>query len=315
MNRFVVGVDGGGTRTRLALADLEGKVLHRLLGGPGLVDPKAPGTTVREVAALAREAADRAGVSLPAVALCAGLAGAGSTGLRDRVAAGLAREGLAGNVKVIGDGEVALAAAFGGDAGVLLIAGTGSVVYGRSEDGRTARCGGWGAALGDGGSGYAIGLGAVRQALRSADGMAPETRLLPALLGRLEADGVVGLAAWANAASKAEVAALAPLVLSLAEEGDDLARSLVENGVRDLALHAVVLAGRLEPWSGPVPVALHGGLFEERGVTAAVAASIRAKIDAEVRHSEVPPVLGALECALRLAGVEKSPTFTGRSGW
>jgi glucosamine kinase len=179
----------------------------------------------------------------------------------ERVAVEQALAGAAGRVCVVSDGEVALHGAFGGGPGVLLVAGTGSVAYGRGPDGRMERCGGWGMYVGDEGSGYALGRAALAAALRSVDGREAETRLLPVLLELLKLDGPRGIPPWAGRAAKGDVASLARHVLEVAAAGDAVALRVVEQQAAELASHVIALAHRLGPWPGDVPVVFHGGVL------------------------------------------------------
>ncbi|HEX6909550.1 MAG TPA: BadF/BadG/BcrA/BcrD ATPase family protein [Longimicrobium sp.] len=253
------GVDGGGTKSTLLLADAAGNELARVSGAAGLVDPRHPERSAGVIAQLLRMASAQAGLSAPPAALCAGLAGVGNEA--ERVAVERALAGAAREVCVVSDGEIALHGAFGGGPGVLLIAGTGSVAYGRGPDGRMDRCGGWGMYVGDEGSGYALGRAALAAALRSVDGREAETRLLPVLLDLLKLDGPRGIPPWAGRAEKGEVAALARHVLDVAAGGDAVALRLVEHQAAELASHVMALAHRLGPWPGDVPVVFHGGVL------------------------------------------------------
>lgn len=296
------GVDGGGTRSTLVLADAEGRELARVLGPPGLVDPRAPERSAEIVATLMRMAMAQAGLPEPPVALCAGLAGAGNEAERGAVERALAAAGAAARVRILSDGEVALHGAFGGGPGVLLIAGTGSVAYGRGPDGRTERCGGWGMYLGDEGSGYAIGREALAAALRSVDGREERTALLPRMLELLGVDGPRGIPPWAGRAAKGELAALARPVIDLAAGGDPVARRLVERQADALAGHVVALAHRLAPWPGDVPVVFHGGVLRS-GLYASLV-DLRLRGNAH-RYRLQPPLAdaasGAVACARLLA--------------
>jgi glucosamine kinase len=253
------GVDGGGTKSTLLLADAAGTELARVSGAAGLVDPRHPERSAEVIAQLLRVASAQAGLREPPVALCAGLAGVGNEA--ERVAVERALAGVAGTVRVISDGEIALHGAFGGGPGVLLIAGTGSVAYGRSPDGRMERCGGWGMYVGDEGSGYAIGRAALEAALRSVDGREAETRILPVVLELLKLDGPRGIPPWAGRAAKGDVASLARHVMDVAAAGDAVALRVVEHQARELASHVIALAHRLGPWPGDVPVVFHGGVL------------------------------------------------------
>ena len=150
----VAGVDGGGTRTRALLLAEDGAQLARAEGPAALVRPAHPEAAAGVVARLVRRAAATHGVPLPLRALWAGLAGAGRARVRRDLEALLREEQVARAVRVGTDAEAAFHDAFGGGPGILVVAGTGSVVLGVGEDGRRLQVGGWGAVMGDEGSGY-----------------------------------------------------------------------------------------------------------------------------------------------------------------
>jgi glucosamine kinase len=258
-DQIFAGVDGGGTKSTLLLSDAAGNELARVSGAAGLVDPRHPERSAEVIAQLVRMASAQAGLSGAPAALCAGLAGVGNEA--ERVAVEQALAGAARSVRVVSDGEIALHGAFGGGPGVLLIAGTGSVAYGRGPDGRMDRSGGWGMYVGDEGSGYALGRAALAAALRSVDGREAETRLLPLVLEVLKLDGPRGIPPWAGRAAKGDIASLARHVLDLAAAGDAVALRLVEHQAAELASHVMALAHRLGPWLGDVPVVFHGGVL------------------------------------------------------
>jgi len=258
---FVIGIDGGGTRTTVAVADQDGAERIRQSGPAGLVDPRAPVATVGVLVSVVRQALRDAGAEEPAAALCAGLAGVGDPESRAVVQHALSESGIAERVLVVCDGEIALDGSFGGGPGLLLIAGTGSIAHGRGEDGRTDRCGGWGMVLGDEGSGYAIGRGALIAALRALDGRGPPTALLDAMMERLGLDDPRAIPSWVGRAQKADVAALVPDVIHLAAAGDSAALAIVDEAAAQQALHAAALVARLGPWSSPPHVVLFGGVY------------------------------------------------------
>jgi glucosamine kinase len=295
------GIDGGGTKTTLALADDEGREIARRVGAAGLVDPRHPAATADMLAALVRDALAGEGIADKPAALCAGLAGVGNEHERRQVEAALAAAGVAERVRVTTDGEIAMDGALGGQAGVLIIAGTGSVAYGRGEDGRVERCGGWGMVVGDEGSAWSLGRNGLAAALRAADGRGAATALLPHFLQLLELDGPSGIPPWAGRAEKAAVAALAVHVIEAAERGDAVALQVVEREARELACHAVALARRLEPWSGTVPVVFHGGVLGVDFYAHVVRASLDEYEQAfEVRPAVADAVAGALTQARRM---------------
>lgn len=261
---IVIGIDGGATHATAVVCDTAGEELARVAGGPGIINPLDPTGCVGRLASLARSALAQAGLFAPADAMCCALAGAGRTDVSGAVRAELLREYIARKVDIITDAEAALADAFGDAPGMLLIAGTGSVAWGRGEDGRVERCGGWGTLLGDEGSGYALGLGALRASVQAADGRVAPTALSSLVSEHAHASDPEELIRWTAAASKAEIAALAPGVLALAAH-DAVAAALRDEAARALVQHVVVLHERLAPWHAAPMLALAGGLIREGG--------------------------------------------------
>jgi glucosamine kinase len=256
-----MGVDGGGTRTRVVVLDGEGNELGRAEGPGAVAEAGDPAAAAGAVAEACTRAVSAAGLTGPADALWVGLAGAGREDARSAVEIEVERMGLARTVHVDTDVRAAFHDAFREGPGVLLISGTGSIAWGRAEDGREARVGGWGHHIGDEGSAWAIGLDALRRVARQADGRAPDTLLQAAVLRHLGLDGVEGLVTWVGAASKADVAALAPLVAKASGDGDAVAGEILARAVEDLERHVLALLENLGPWKHPPEVALAGGLL------------------------------------------------------
>ena len=298
--RCWIGVDGGGTRSRAMAGDARGRELGAVGGGPGLIDARDPGGSVREVAAVVRAAAAAAGVELPVRGLWAGLAGSGHEAARTAVEEGLRDLGLAGRVAVGSDVDAAHADAFGTGAGMLLVVGTGSIVRAVDPLGEVLTVGGWGALLGDEGSGYRIGLDGVSAVLRSADGREPETALTAALLSSTGTAGPASLAAWAIGATKGEIAALFGAVATAARQGDTVAARVIHHalgGVR--ALMEAALA-RTSGWEGRPPIAFVGGLIREGGRLGETVAGMALELGYEVRPGPVAPERGAVKLAIRM---------------
>lgn len=258
---FYIGVDGGGTKTRAVVVDREGVEHGRAEGRAAVANagsPSVAAASVRDVCLAALADADSAA---PARAVWAGLAGAGREAARSAVELELSRYGIADVCRIGTDVVGAFHDVFPTGPGILLIAGTGSIAWGRAEDGREGRVGGWGHHVGDEGSGYAIGLDALRRVARNADGRAPGTILRDLLLERLGVDAVEKLVTWAGEAGKREVAALAPTVVEAAGDGDSVAGEILVTAVEELEGHVVTILDRLGPWTHPPKVALSGGLL------------------------------------------------------
>jgi N-acetylglucosamine kinase-like BadF-type ATPase len=264
---LVIGVDGGGTKTAAWLAPLEndgsGVVLGRGLAGPG--NPRAVGFDAAQANIDAAIAAAFADANLPrgtVAAACLALAGAGRPDEQARIAAWASTQGMADKIRVCGDAEPILAAAAPDNVGIALIAGTGSLAWGRNAAGATARCGGWGFLLGDEGSGYAIAVAGLRAAVRSADGRGPKTDLLPRFLQKLQATTAADLISkiYGPEMTRDKLAALASVVFDLATT-DAAAELIISTAVNALAELVVTLAARLQLATSKYTLAIAGGVL------------------------------------------------------
>jgi N-acetylglucosamine kinase-like BadF-type ATPase len=246
-------------------------------------------------------AAERAGIELPVTTLWAGLAGAGNASAREAVANALGSRGLATRVVVGTDVEAAFHDAFGEGPGVLLIAGTGSIAWARDHDGTAHRVGGWGRDLGDEGSGFRLGLEALRRIMRAMDGRDTPTGLQEVVLGALGLADPTELVAWVARASKGDVAALAPVVVGVAELGDAGAQAIVDEAVGALEGHvraAVRRLGHTGRDTGGVEVVLWGGLLAGRGPLRGRVISALESIPVTVSDRDLDPPMGAARLAM-----------------
>ena len=239
-------------------------------------------------------------------ALVVGVAGVGREQQKIALQQELERQEIAETVVVITDAEAAMEDAFGEGPGILLIAGTGSIAWGRSPAGTTQRCGGWGPVIGDEGSGAWLGRKALQVIAAAHDGREPETALTGALLTALELDDVAAIIRWASSATPADFATLAPAVLSAAEVGDLRANTVVTMAVEELALHVRALARALfVDERAAIPIALHGGLLAKgRPMRKRLEHRLKTLVPgAMVRHQPVDAVRGAVAMALRTIGL------------
>lgn len=240
---FLLGVDGGGTGCRVALADASGRVIARAEAGPAniVTDPdgaRAAILTAAQAAMAGHCAADQ-------VCAVLGLAGANFPDAAARAAEGLPFA----KAQVVQDVQIAVAGALGDADGILAAMGTGSVFAAR-QGGALQVIGGWGLVLGDEGSGAWIGRALMARALRGVDGFVPLTPLLQRVLD--DHGGGAGLAAYAQSARPVEFAALAPLV-----SGSDDPAALA---VLEAATTEVAAAIDLLQQGGALPVVFTGGL-------------------------------------------------------
>jgi glucosamine kinase len=306
MTFIVVGVDGGGSKTRVIVADEHGTQLGEVVGPASAVRPGQAEHSAEVIAEAVRDALASCEMShvVPKV-LCVGVAGAAREPERQGLWQALASREIAEEIVVHPDFSVALDDAFGEGPGVLLISGTGSVAFGRSPAGVIARCGGWGPVCGDEGSGAWIGRRALSVVTASADGREPETALIGAVLTAAQVNEPQELIAWAASATPALLASLAPVVTSVADSGDLRANAIVSLAVEELVLHVRTLARQLfGDERAATPVALTGGMLR-RGSTLRKRLEHRLKSavpGAQVQSAEVNPARGAVRSALRYVG-------------
>jgi glucosamine kinase len=303
MQSLVVGVDGGGTKTRALLTDEHGKKLAEAVGPGSAARPNEIEQSAGVIAGVVRDALEQAEVThqRPRV-VCVGVAGAGRESERQSLYEALASHQIADEIVVETDFAIALEDAFGDGPGVLLIAGTGSSAFGRGPAGSTARCGGWGPVIGDEGGGAWIGRRALSVVSAAADGREPETALTGAILTAAEVSEASELIRWAAGATPGKLATLAPVVIGVADAGDLRANSIVSMAVEELALHVRSLARQLfVDERASVPVAFTGGLLS-KGTSYRKRLEHRLKTavpGAQVHSDEVDPARGAVRGALR----------------
>ena len=298
---LAVGVDAGGTRSA---AHVRGGSEVRVVIGPSAQATRdGAEAAARVVAKLVREAcAAFGGARLGSLAV--GLAGAGSPDVQAavttalRVALGDALP-LDVPLDVTHDGEMALDAAWGEASGAVLVAGTGSVVLARTHEGEVLRVGGWGPALGDDGSGTALGRAALRAALAVRDG-GPPTTLADHLAEHYGLSDAPTLVAAAHDAG-ASLARFAPALLAEAGADDWVATATLAREVNALAQQAGWLATRADGAVEP-RLALVGGLAREPVYATALRDALDRHLPGwEVASEVVDPAAGALARAERLA--------------
>ncbi len=298
---YFLGIDGGGTKTTCAVGD-ESSVLAEATAGPSNIVRVGEGRARESLHQAIRQACAAAGISPEQVArTCAGGSGAARPELAAIVRSLLA-EILSSPIEVVGDMETALEAAFGDGSGVIVIAGTGSIAYGRDQHGKTARAGGWGFAVGDEGSAHWIGRQAVSAVLRASDQEQPESPLLKALFRAWGVASLLDLARAGNSIPPPDFAALFPAVSG---STDEPARQVLRSAGRELAQLAEVVISRLfgKDKSVPVPVAMTGGVFRHAELVRQVFYNELRRLDphADVRQQVVEPVEGALRMARKAA--------------
>lgn len=258
----VLGIDAGGSKTLALAAALDGRIVGRGESGPANYQSIGQSAAFLALNAAASQAVESADLTVEAVtAICLGAAGMDRPedfAVFQRWAA-LAFPGA--RIHLVNDARIVLAAGTPQGWGLALISGTGSIAYGRSESGETARSGGWGYLLGDEGSGYDIGLRALHAVTQSADGRAAPTLLTGAVLqswGLTRPQELVRKVY--SGMTRAEIARLARVVEQCALQGDAAAAAILDQAGAELAAAAAAVVRKLG-LASPVPSALTGGVL------------------------------------------------------
>ncbi|MCX7645240.1 MAG: hypothetical protein N2Z62_08100 [Rhodobacteraceae bacterium] len=289
---LVIGIDGGGSRCRAAVAAADGRILGRGEAGPANVASDFAGALANLAAAVASALAAAGRTAAGVAAVHAGLAGVMRPADAARVAAALPEVALGGRappggVTVTDDRPTTVAGALAGRDGAVAAVGTGSFVA--LARGGALRCvGGWGAAVGDQASGAWLGRRLLERTLLWHDGLAARTPLLAATLARFGGDPVA-LIAFAAAARPSGLAELAPGVADAAEAGDAAGLSLMQEGADYLHL-ALDALGFGALGAGEV-LCLAGGLGPRYAC----------QLREDLRARLAPPAGDALDGAVRLA--------------
>jgi N-acetylglucosamine kinase-like BadF-type ATPase len=291
------GIDGGGSKTACLVGD-EHSLLGSGVAGPSNLVRVGEPRAREAIHAAIRQACTQASVDASQIRrTCIGIAGGARAETAD-VVRKILSEVLSGEIEVVGDMVIAIEAAVGNGAGVVVIAGTGSMAYGRNAAGQTARAGGWGFAISDEGSAHWIGRAVVAAVMRAHD----EDRgadLLDDIMKAWRVNTREQMILAANSSPPPNFAVLLPSVLSAADSQDPIAQDVLAQAGTELASLGGIVIGRLFKQGQPVPVATSGGVFRNAAAVRRVFYNnLRLKYpDVAVSDSVVDPVKGALELA------------------
>lgn len=255
-----LGIDGGGSKTRCLAGD-EACILGAGEAGGSNVVRLGAETARRNLQEAIQRACASAGIQPADVEhVCVGVAGASVREVNHTVREAI-RAIVPGEVEVVGDMVVAMASAFADQPGAIVIAGTGSIAFGRNEKGESARAGGWGFAVSDEGSGHWIGRAAVAAVLRAHD-EGRDTGLTRAIRDAWKLSDTADLVRMANAQPAPDFAQLFPVVLKASDAGEWLASTLLNSAGTELAKLGEVVLRRLWTSEQTMRVAMGGGVFQ-----------------------------------------------------
>jgi glucosamine kinase len=302
---YYLGVDGGASKTVALVTDENGSPLGDGLAGPSNHLRVGIETASRNIERAVNKAFVAADVTSREIvwAYC-GIAGADHPAHRQEVVDSLSIFFPRGNFTVDNDARIALTGAVGFGGGVVVIAGTGSVAFGRNEDGFEARAGGWGPILGDEGSGFGIAREALAAIVRAWDGRGPATSMTGMLQREwnMKPEDIPRFV-YAPATHTDDIARFGKLAIEAAGTGDEVARKILEEGGRELGDCAVAVAKRLDLLDEAFPVSYTGGAFNAGPLLLEPMRSVinRTAPRATIGPPQKTPVEGAAMMAMRAA--------------
>lgn len=308
--RYVIGIDGGGTKTAAIIADARGDILAQHVAGPSNFQIIGVEKAAQTIYSLIRECCSSANVRPAAVsAMTIGLTGAGRTADQQRMADSLTKLAASKKVKlkrvqIESDARIALEGAFKGASGIILIAGTGSIAFGKDASGHVHRVGGWGRVLGDEGSGYFIGRHALTAVCRDLDKRSSPTILTKKVAKRFSLKTPTDIIT-AVYKDNFDISTLAPLVMEAVEERDPAAEEILRLACSELVEHVRALIPKVEPpgadgVKNKIPLSFIGGLI---GTDTPLSRMLRRQISESIAYINViapmsPPVYGAVVMAM-----------------
>ncbi|WP_010647730.1 N-acetylglucosamine kinase [Oceanobacillus massiliensis] len=303
---FVLGIDGGGTKTQAAIMNRQGEIAARCQAGATNLNS----STVEQLKVVFKDLFSALESQLPGSLAqisytFAGIAGAGNEKnkqcIEDIIKSFLPSEAV---ICVESDTMNALYSGTYGKPGIVHISGTGSITYGINSRQQQNRVGGWGYLLGDEGSGYDIGRQGVIAALKAYDGRGPATILLEMLYGQFAVDDPQDLIKkiYAAPAPKNEISALSRIVMKAYLQGDSQAQAIVDAAVREIVWSIQTLYIKLFAANEQAAIVLCGGVFGERAVLEKLQDKLRNHAELTIVLPKMPPVGGSLIGAFQLSG-------------
>lgn len=309
MDKYVIGVDGGGTKSEAVLVDRTGTIIAYAKGGSTNYQALGAERLKVELTNLIQKLLRGTNVSTNKILwLFLGLAGAGRKSDQEAIKKLFNETDFKGKISVDSDAIIALAGAFGGRPGIILISGTGAICFGKNADGNIIRSGGWGYLLEDEGSGYYIGRHAILAALKDFDGRGEKTSLRKILELKYHLNSIDEIIPkiYQNKLDRIAIADLAPLVFEQAKQDDSISQKIIKQAGKELGKLAKAVAIRLGFTDEKVKVALIGSIFNQREMLINEINKELFEISWDV-ETTVPiyhPPIGAAILALEQSGID-----------
>jgi len=265
---YIIGIDGGGTKTRCIITSLKGETLNECTGGPSNFLVIGLKTACENIFSIIKNCIDKLKIGYPDIDIVLlGTAGAGRKNdakkLENAFKDYLKEKNISLKFFVESDARIALEAAFSGGPGCILISGTGSIIMGKDSRGNVYRAGGFGRYLGDEGSGYMLGRKALTAAAKEFDGRGNSTMITGMLKEKFKIDSAEALITETYS-NRFDIASAAPLAIEAAELNDPAALKIIDEETDELILHVKAMFNKIkEP---ELNVALMGSLLNKENI-------------------------------------------------
>lgn len=305
---YMIGIDGGGTKTIGVLAHRTGEIVAKATVGasnPNLIDEATLTSHFDQLFTQLKAENQTAFTQVKRV--FAGISGCGHPLAKEKVTEQICSTiSSPAVVSVDHDATIALYSGTLGQPGIVQISGTGSVTYGINASGERGRVGGWGHLLGESGSGYSLGSGGLKAIFAAHDGLGPETILTERILAFFAKEEVPDIVhtIYRMESYKENIAAIGKLVTEAADENDGIAKRLLHENAEDLAEAISCLINRLftvEKEHEKIPLVLTGGLFRRLDLFQSTLAEAFKRRNHQVQMitPQIEPVGGAVIAAVR----------------
>ncbi len=315
------GIDAGGTSSKCVLINERGEVLADVKAGPANYQVAGIEKAIEEINKVIKIACEKARVENIDI-MGIGMAGAGGSFDLEKIKERLLPLNFVNKAYITDDGMIAVLGAHVGNPGIVLIAGTGSIVYGFGNNEEIVRAGGWGPLLGDEGSGFWIGLNALKEIIKASENRGKKTSLKKLILKKLNIKNLRELVNFTYQPSlpRREIASLAPLVIKEMQKGDKRAVKIINEGLEELAItcrsvmESISISKNKETKKEYyLKIAVMGGLFDNTFFYNKFTKFINNEYDYEVMRPRYPAVYGAVLYGIRQTEKNKETNFHGFS--
>ncbi|OON98342.1 MAG: hypothetical protein ATN36_00100 [Epulopiscium sp. Nele67-Bin005] len=235
--KFVIGIDGGGTRTQITVCEENGKVVASSIAGPSNILSSGYDIAKESITKVITDGFLRRGYRLSdCVSFCIGVAGAGRDYVKEQIEEIVRSTGYRGPLIVTHDAETALAGGTAGEEGILIMAGTGTICYGRNEEGKIHRVSGWGHIIGDEGSAYGVSVQILNSVMKAHDGRGNPTILTDLVLDYMQLKQVEDIIGeiYRPGVTKQHIAEFAVLIEEACDKNDEVALAIIEDAINEI---------------------------------------------------------------------------------